>query len=180
MSESWMIRIRKSIATQDSCVIVIAPERIDIYPDTRLAYYPFSPPLREAPPDLFAAAEDDEYRLRDFAAAIEKLRRLDVGPDDAVRAGAELRLARNLRRSGQLRAALDVYGRPGAARRGWTVRPSRGSGGTTCRAHSDSRRHARYHHLHWFEDLDSERAFWKHRDGLGRHTDPANPIPVGP
>jgi signal transduction histidine kinase len=67
------------------------------------------PALREASPDVFHAAETLEYADHDSERAIAALRRLSTSRDPAVRAGAWLRLARNLRKTGRADAALEVY-----------------------------------------------------------------------
>ena len=100
-----------SLTTEDARVIVLGSQSIEIAPELRLTYYPFRTPLPEAPADAFRAGEDDEFRLHDRAAAIAKFRALAQSPDPAIRAGAELRVARNLRQSGQLAEALAIYGR---------------------------------------------------------------------
>ena len=79
-------------------------------PETGLLYYPVAPPPPEAAAGLFRAAEESEFRDRDFDRAIEELRALSVSRDPVIRAGAQLRLARNLRKAGRPEAALQVYG----------------------------------------------------------------------
>ena len=90
--------------------LVVAEEgEVRVLPGTGLLYYPVAPPLPAAA-GLFRAAEEAEFRDRDFDRAIEALRVPALSRDPAVRAGALLRLARNLRKAGRLEAALQVYG----------------------------------------------------------------------
>ena len=99
----------RSLAMDEGHVIVIRSQKIETYPETPIRYYWPQKFLPEAPPEVFDAGEDDEFKFQDYAAAIGKFRRLVGGPDAAIRAGARLRLARNLRKAGRLAAALEVY-----------------------------------------------------------------------
>ena len=58
---------------------------------------------------LFVAAEDLEFRKSDYRGAAAALSNLAQSPDAATRAGALIRLARNLRKNGQPTVALAVY-----------------------------------------------------------------------
>ena len=97
------------LPAEDARVIALGSQSIEIMPDVRLPYYPFRTTLPEAPAEAFRAGEDDEFRLNDRAAALAKFRALTQSPEPAIRAGAELRVARNLRRAGQLTEALEIY-----------------------------------------------------------------------
>jgi signal transduction histidine kinase len=100
----------RRLAKDGGHVIVIRSQKIETYPETFLSYYPQHESLPEAPTEVFEAGEDDEFKFQNYAAAIGKFRRLVGSPDAAIRAGATLRLARNLRKAGKLAAALEVYG----------------------------------------------------------------------
>jgi len=93
----------------DALLVVFRPGGIDAYPKTRLLYYPSMMPGKEAPGQLFRRGEEYEFRLQDYANAIASFRELAHSGDVAVRAGAQLRLARNLRKAGQFGAALAAY-----------------------------------------------------------------------
>jgi signal transduction histidine kinase len=95
--------------TEDAAALLFTPGRIQAFPPGRLLYYPLASPGVEAPAHLFAAGEDLEYRRRDFAGAAKRFRDLARGSDAAVRAGALIRLARNLRSSGEPGLALAAY-----------------------------------------------------------------------
>jgi signal transduction histidine kinase len=84
---------------------------IAVQPPGAVPYYPKPASLPEARPAAFQAAEDIEFRQADPARAIEALLPIVSSPDRAVRAGALLRLARNLRKAGRAGEALDAYGR---------------------------------------------------------------------
>ncbi len=95
--------------TAGLALVVADAGRLRVIPETGLVFYPVAPSPPEAAASLFRAAEDSEFRERDFGRAIEELRRLSTSRDPAVRAGAQLRLARNLRKTGRRDAALRVY-----------------------------------------------------------------------
>ncbi len=89
--------------------VTFADDRIAVAPPGRLAYLPIVPRVREVPAKAFREAEAIEFRDRDRPAAVGAYRRLSASPNAALRAGALLRLARNLAASGQVEAALDAY-----------------------------------------------------------------------
>jgi signal transduction histidine kinase len=91
-------------------LLVVADQSgLRAWPERSLLYSPVAASLPEAPADVFRTAERLEYTDREPDRAIAALRPLSDSRDQAVRAGAGLRLARNLRRSGRAEAALDVY-----------------------------------------------------------------------
>jgi signal transduction histidine kinase len=96
-------------AAGDAWLVVMSPRGVEIYPEARVAYYPMPAPIPEARAEVFQAADDYELRLQDHGRAIASLRDLVDSPDAAVRAGAQIRLARNLRNVGRPAEALDVY-----------------------------------------------------------------------
>jgi signal transduction histidine kinase len=90
-------------------IIVFRSQAVDAYPRTSLVYYPFLPSAKEPPASVFAAGEALEFQQKDPAKAIAAFRELSRSKDPAIRAGALLRVGRNLRKVQQPRAALDVY-----------------------------------------------------------------------
>ena len=91
-------------------IVVFRPQAVDAYPRAALLYYPFLPTAKEPPASIFEAGEVAEFQQKDFAKAIAVFRELSQSKDPAIRAGALLRLGRNLRKAQQSRAALDIYG----------------------------------------------------------------------
>lgn len=83
---------------------------IETQPPDGLLYVPVAPVSRDAPPGLFAASEELEFRRNDPAAAIAALQPLARSGDPAVRAAALARLGRNLGKSGRYTEALAAYG----------------------------------------------------------------------
>jgi signal transduction histidine kinase len=103
-------RMTDPAAGDDLLVVVADSARIRVLPDNVLPYYPVVPTTRDAPSSLYADAERLEFVDRDPAGAIAILRPLARSRDPGVRAGAELRLARNLRKAGRPDEALAAFG----------------------------------------------------------------------
>jgi signal transduction histidine kinase len=99
-----------SLAQAEGAVVVeFAGRGIAARPKNRLVYYPWLP-AGPAPPDqVFAAGEEQEFRQANHVKADAIYRELARSGDGAVRAGAQLRLARNLRKMGQAEAALAAF-----------------------------------------------------------------------
>lgn len=93
-----------------AALVVFRPQSVDAYPRLGLLYYPFLPAAKTPPARTFEAGEVLEFQQKDFARAIVAFRELSRSNDPAIRAGALLRLGRNLRKAQQPKAALDVYG----------------------------------------------------------------------
>jgi signal transduction histidine kinase len=95
---------------RDGALMVVADSsRLQVWPERSLLFYPWAAPLPEPPAEAFRAAETLEYADRSPERAIALLRQLSTSRDPAVRAGARLRLARNLRKAGRAESALDTY-----------------------------------------------------------------------
>jgi len=95
---------------ENGAILVVADHAVlHAWPERSLLYSPVTASLPEAPADVFQAAERLEYADRDSGRAVTLLRRLAESRDPAVKAGAQLRLARNLRKAGRAEEALDVY-----------------------------------------------------------------------
>lgn len=94
----------------DIILLVASPGKLQVFPDRSLLYYPVAFPGQEPDSSIFQNAERFEFAERDHDRAITSLHRLTKSEDAAVRAGALLRLARNLRKAGRLEEALSVYG----------------------------------------------------------------------
>jgi signal transduction histidine kinase len=95
---------------EDGAILVVADHAVlRAWPERSLLYSPVAASLPEAPADVFRAAERLEYADRDSGRAVTLLLRLAESRDPAVKAGAHLRLARNLRKAGRAEEALDVY-----------------------------------------------------------------------
>ncbi len=96
-------------AAGTALIIVFRSQAVDAYPPASLAYYPYLPSAKEPPASVFAAGEALEFQQKDPRGAIAAFRELSRSKDPAIRAGALLRIGRNLRKVQQPKAALDVY-----------------------------------------------------------------------
>jgi signal transduction histidine kinase len=106
-------RVTELAAGDDLLVVVAASAGIKVWPEKTILFYPVIPATREAPAQLYSLAERLEFVDGDHERAIAALRPLAASRDPAVRAGAELRLARNLRKAGRSDEALEVFGELG-------------------------------------------------------------------
>jgi signal transduction histidine kinase len=112
LSDSDLAARASELSGQDAgtaLIVVFRPQAVDAYPPVGLLYYPFLPTAKEPSATVFEAGEIAEFQQRDYAKAIPVFRELSHSKDPAIRAGALLRLARNLRKAQQSRAALDIY-----------------------------------------------------------------------
>jgi signal transduction histidine kinase len=100
-----------AIEPPDGVLVLQLEKRIvTISPPGSLLYYPVIPRGEEPADAIFAVGEAFEYRRNDPAKAAEVFRELARSPNPGVRAGALLRLGRNLRKIGRHEEALRAYG----------------------------------------------------------------------
>ena len=107
-----------SSVSADSIAVTFSPEEAHAVPAGRLLYYPVVPPAREAPPDAFALGEQLEFREKMYSEAVAWFRQLAASSEGPVRAGAYIRQARNLQRTGDVDGALEVLGQAASAEGG--------------------------------------------------------------
>ena len=90
--------------------VIVRADRsgVTAYPGGRLLYYPTLPDRPGPPPATFAAGERLEFGGQ-YGAAAAAYGQLTASDDDAIRAGALLRLARVYRKAGQTGDAADAY-----------------------------------------------------------------------
>ncbi len=101
-------------------LVIVDGDRVDVLPPERLAYYPPGP-WTETSDAIFAAADVREFAQRDPAGAARAVGALAGDRDPVVRAGALVRLGRNLQKIGRPHDAIEAYdalGRLGDARVG--------------------------------------------------------------
>ena len=107
-----MLRDAPSKLAQRSGVVeVVANGRIETYPPNALLYYPAADAASEPHANVYANAEELEFRRAEYRDAVPLLEKLAQSPEPRVRAGALIRLARNQRKSGKINDALFTYGR---------------------------------------------------------------------
>ena len=101
--------------TGDAVVLVFGAGTVRAHPPARLLYDPSGDSSRSPAPEserrAFLRGEQYEFRERRYAEAIREFERLAQSGTPAIRAGAYLRLARNLRKAGQVERALATYAR---------------------------------------------------------------------
>ncbi len=99
----------------DAVVVVFTAGSVRGHPPARLLYDPSgdsSPsPAPESERQAFLSGERYEFQEKNYAEAIRVFGGLAQSGDPAIRAGAYLRLARNLRKAGQGEQALASYAR---------------------------------------------------------------------
>jgi signal transduction histidine kinase len=93
----------------DSVLLVLHAGGMDAYPEHRLLFVPDADPPPPVVGALFAHADALEFRRQAFREAIAALGPLARHADPAVRAEAQLRLARCLWKSGDSSASLAAY-----------------------------------------------------------------------
>ena len=95
--------------TPDAISIAFGPGPLEALPHGRLLYYPLALPGESAPDAAFEHGEALEYQREDPAQAAKWFQQLAREAPAPVRAGALIRAARNLRKSGQHEPALAAY-----------------------------------------------------------------------
>jgi len=91
---------------EDALAVTFTPQGVKA---RGLLYQPFVPPQPQPARGIFEAGEAFEFRQQDYAQAIAAFRELARSKDPLIRAGALVRLGRNLRKNNQHREALGVY-----------------------------------------------------------------------
>lgn len=89
--------------------VVFRASAVDAWPQGRLLYYPGPPPSDPSRDDLFLPGEKLEFQARAYDRAVVSYRQLAQSKDPRTRAGALIRLARNLRRLSRHDEALSAY-----------------------------------------------------------------------
>lgn len=95
----------------DAVVVLFGSGDVWTEPAERLLFYPVPLSGPESSAATFADGETLEFRERDYRRAADWFGRLARSSSPPVRAGALIRLARNLRRSGAFDEALETYSR---------------------------------------------------------------------
>jgi signal transduction histidine kinase len=93
----------------DSVLVLRRGDKIEIYPDKQLPFYPDEQVAPRFSESLFAEAGDLEARKADYPAAIAALKPLARSTEKTVRAEALLRISRIHRRQKAWGAALAAY-----------------------------------------------------------------------
>jgi signal transduction histidine kinase len=96
--------------SSEALLVVFKANGVRVQPPGRLIYYPAVPTEPGPGKELYSEGEAAEFQQRDHAAAAAFFRKFARSEDSKIRAGALLRLGRNLRKLGRLPDALAVYG----------------------------------------------------------------------
>lgn len=110
VSEQQLTAGRGPIA-DDAVTVTFQEGRVDVSPRGRVAYLPVVGALPEPLAASFAGGDALEFQQNDRAAAIRVFRGLAMSSDPAIRAGALLRLGRNLQNVKRFEEARAAYGR---------------------------------------------------------------------
>ena len=92
-------------ASEEALAVTFAEGRLATRPGNRLLYYPVLPAVPEIPQGVFSRGQDLENR-GDYAGAAAAFRETSQSDSARVRAGALLRMARNLKKAGQPEMAV--------------------------------------------------------------------------
>jgi signal transduction histidine kinase len=94
---------------EDSALLVFSADPLQAFPPGRLLYYPDVPRVPADTPAALAAAEKSEFQERDYLKAADILQALVGHSDPAIRAAAQARLGRCLRKAGRIGEALAAF-----------------------------------------------------------------------
>jgi signal transduction histidine kinase len=100
-----------SAAADDAIAIEFTSSGIKARPSKRLVFEPAIPTANDLPLGIFTGADEFEFRRFDYHSAIAALRPFTLSPDPRIRGAARMRIARNLRKAGDLSGALDEWRR---------------------------------------------------------------------
>ncbi len=109
ISESELAQLSVSGASGDAVAVHFARSGIRANPANGLLFYPDVDVPADTLPGVFAEAERNEFVAQDYSAAIALLTPAKHAAEPAIRAGARLRIARNLRKAGEVQGALQTY-----------------------------------------------------------------------
>jgi signal transduction histidine kinase len=90
-------------------IIQVSEHKFNAFPPGCLLYYPVIPEAEKPPAATFVPGEILEFQHNNPAKAAEVFRKLTRSANPGVRAGAFLRLGRNLRKAGRNEEALEAY-----------------------------------------------------------------------
>lgn len=95
----------------DAVTVTVREGWVDVSPRARVAFLPVVAALPEPPASVFVRGDALEFQQNDRAAAIVVFRGLAASSDRAIRAGALVRLGRNLQSVNRFEEARAAHGR---------------------------------------------------------------------
>lgn len=111
---SWTSELESALDAPGLAAVLETTDAITVRPPRTLLYRPWLAEATEPPAEPFRPAERAELVHRNHRRAIALLRDLADSPDETVRAGALVRIARNQRKLGAHDEALATYAELGA------------------------------------------------------------------
>ena len=109
-SELDLAQLRAPAAGNDALMVEFRASEFLAHPIGSLLFRSQPSVPQDVFSNVYRQAETYEFQRRDFKRAVSGLRPLTRSPDESIRAGALLRIARNQRKAGQLDSALRTYG----------------------------------------------------------------------
>jgi signal transduction histidine kinase len=106
---TWSVSPPTDAKIDGGLVLILSGNNLSALPPDRLLYRPLPTQAPEAPAAAFSEGEVLEFQQNDLAKAADWYRRLADRKDVPLRAGALLRLARVLRKSGQIPEAREAF-----------------------------------------------------------------------
>lgn len=106
---AWAISAPADIKTDQGLLIILNANSLSAIPPHRLLYDPSISPDPDAASSVFTDAEAIEFQQNDPGRALDAYRKLADSKDPAIRAGALMRTARILRKTGRNEEARAVY-----------------------------------------------------------------------
>ncbi len=101
----------EALSRSGALVVALTPAGVEAHSGVPLLYAPAVPDDAEPPPSTWTAGELHEFRDGDYERAATVFHALAGSEDQRIRAGALVRLARNLRKANKAVEALEAYRR---------------------------------------------------------------------
>jgi signal transduction histidine kinase len=108
-SELDLARLHAPAAGDDALMVEFRASEVVAYPSGCLLFQPQASVTQDVLSNVYRQAETFEFLRRDFKRALSALQPLTRSPEESIRAGALLRVARNQRKAGQPDFALRTY-----------------------------------------------------------------------
>jgi len=108
-SELDLLQRRAPAAGDDALMVEFRASELLAYPSGSLLFRPQASVPQDVLSNVYRQAETYEFQRRDFRRAVAALQPMTRSPEESIRAGALLRIARNQRKAGHLDSALRTY-----------------------------------------------------------------------
>ena len=108
-SELDLVQLRVPSAGNDALMVEFRGSEVRAYPSGSLLFRPQASVPQDVLSNVYRQSETYEFQRRDFRRAVAALQPMTRSPEESIRAGALLRIARNQRKAGRLDSALRTY-----------------------------------------------------------------------